>query len=79
MYGFYRVSAAIPDCKVANIDFNHRQIISLVKKSDQINSSLVVFPELSLTGYTCGDLFHQDQLIRDVKVFSQKFLIKQKT
>ena len=78
MYGFYRVSAAIPDCKVANIDFNHRQIISLVKKSDQINSSLVVFPELSLTGYTCGDLFHQDQLIRDVKVFSQKILDKTK-
>jgi NAD+ synthase (glutamine-hydrolysing) len=62
MHGFYRLAAAVPELKVADIDFNARQIIRLTKQADSKNAAVVTFPELSLTGYTCGDLFLQSSL-----------------
>jgi NAD+ synthase (glutamine-hydrolysing) len=58
-----RVCAAIPKVKVANVDYNVEQIIKLVDKAYKQDVDVIVFPELCVTGYTCGDLFHQETLI----------------
>ncbi|MBO4637465.1 MAG: NAD(+) synthase [Clostridiales bacterium] len=61
--GFLRAGAATPEVKVADVDFNVEKIIAMVKEAENNNCSLLVFPELSITGYTCQDLFLQDALI----------------
>ena len=63
--GFLRVGAASPDVKVANCKYNAEKIISALKVADEKECDLLVFPELSITGYTCGDLFLQEQLLKD--------------
>lgn len=63
-YGYFRVAAASPTLSVADCAFNANQIVSMVKKAAEQNVRLLVFPELSLTGYTCGDLFAQQSLYR---------------
>ncbi len=62
-YGFFRVAAATPRVKVADVDFNRERICDLIGKAEEKAASLVVFPELSITGYTCGDLFSQQLLL----------------
>lgn len=61
--GFIKVACATPDIKVADCDFNTEMIIEIIKDTAQKGVKLVVFPELCVTGYTCGDLFLQDKLI----------------
>ena len=61
--GFIRVGAATPNVKVADVDFNCDCIIDAVKEAGAKGCSLLVFPELCITGYTCADLFLQDALI----------------
>lgn len=62
-YGFVRVATAVPKTAVADVEHNVREHLRLF---DPLSlSDLIVFPELSLTGYTCGDLFAQRQLIDD--------------
>ena len=63
MFGFYRVAAAVPEIKVADIDFNTGKIIDLIFEADKESAAVVLFPELSITGYSCADLFHQPLLI----------------
>src|SRR5216683_3623119 len=63
-HGFVRVAAAVPSLKVADCDYNAQQILSLLKRAEAEQVAVVLFPELSLTGYTCGDLFHQSVLQR---------------
>lgn len=63
MFGFYRIAAAVPEMRVADFKYNSDVIVSLVKEADENNVALTVFPELSITGYTCADLFHQSVLI----------------
>lgn len=63
--GYLRVGAASPDVKIANCKFNAEQIINAVKSAEEKECDLLVFPELSITGYTCGDLFLQNKLIKD--------------
>ncbi|MDE5721265.1 MAG: NAD(+) synthase [Clostridia bacterium] len=62
-YGFVKVCAATPEIKVADVEFNTKQIIKAIKESAKNGSQLTVFPELCLCGYTCGDLFNQTALI----------------
>ena len=57
--GFIRVASATPKTRVTDIEYNRDQIIRLIKDAASSDCSLIVFPELSITGYTCGDLFHQ--------------------
>lgn len=62
-YGFVKAAAVTPDVKVADCKFNTDEII---KKIDEINNqqvSIMVFPELCITGYTCSDLFLQKPLL----------------
>ncbi len=65
--GFIRVAAATPDLKVADPVYNRERIEDMIGQAEEKNVQVLVFPELSLTGYTCGDLFLQDALIRSAK------------
>ena len=62
-YGFIKVAAATPRLKVADVSFNADNIIMECKRQYERGVQLLVFPELSLCGYTCGDLFLQKALI----------------
>lgn len=61
--GFIRVAAATPDIKVADPVYNEAQVWNMIEEGEKNGVKLMVFPELCLTGYTCGDLFHQDILV----------------
>lgn len=61
-YGFTRVAAAVPAVKVANTRYNTEEICRLTSEAFDRKVSLVVFPELSVTGSTCGSLFAQSTL-----------------
>lgn len=63
-YGFIKVAAAIPALKVADCAYNAQEMEKLIRQAAGAGVRVVVFPELSLTGYTCGDLFLQPALIR---------------
>ncbi len=62
--GFIRVAAATPDIKVADCRYNGDKTIELIEDAVKKDVKVVVFPELGITGYTCGDLFFQDTLLR---------------
>lgn len=64
-YGFVRVAAAVPRLKVADCRYNASNIVSMIKNADEAGVQIVVFPELSISGYTCGDLFHQHALLHE--------------
>src|SRR5260370_29042427 len=63
-HGLVRVAAAVPSLRVADCDYNAQSILALLKRAEAEQVSVVVFPELSLTGYTCADLFQQTVLQR---------------
>ena len=63
-FGFIRAAAAVPTVKVADLQHNTKEICELAGKAFSNEASIVVFPELCITGYTCGDLFTQNLLIR---------------
>ena len=61
--GFVKIAAATPDLRVADCAYNASEIVKLAKQAAAKGAHLVVFPELCLTGYTCGDLFLQRTLL----------------
>ena len=63
-HGFVRVATATPVLRVADCAFNADRIISLLGQAEEASVAIVVFPELSVTGYTCGDLFLSTTLQR---------------
>ena len=63
-YGFIRTAAAVPAVRVADVTYNVAEICRLLGEAFEKEVSLVAFPELSLTGYSCGDLFGQSLLIK---------------
>ena len=65
--GFVKVSCASPDVKVADCIYNADQIIAMISDAHKQNVKIICFPELSITGYTCGDLFLQDALLNAAK------------
>jgi len=66
-HGFITVATAIPAVKVANIDYNATQICKQINEAESRGAEIIVFPELSLTGYTCQDLFTQQLLIEQAE------------
>ena len=60
--GFVKVAAASPDLRVADPAYNAGEIVDLIRRADDLGVKILVFPELSITGYTCGDLFFQKSL-----------------
>jgi len=61
-HGFVRVAAAIPDLQVANCPYNVAKIIELSRQAYREQVQVICFPELSITAYTCADLFSQAYL-----------------
>lgn len=61
--GFIRVASATPKIKVADVSYNRDAVLKDIEEADKQGVKLIVFPELVLTSYTCGDLFHQTVLI----------------
>ena len=62
-FGFYKVGCGVPRIKVANPAYNAGEIVKLMAQAKEAGCSLLVTPELSLTGATCGDLFYQRSLL----------------
>lgn len=65
--GFIKIASAIPAVKVANCQYNIEQIESMVKSADKEGIEIIVFPELSVTGYSCQDLFRQRLLLEEAE------------
>ena len=63
-FGFMKIACAVPELRVADVPFNCRKIRETVEMASQNGANLLLFPELSLCGYTCADLFFQDALLR---------------
>ena len=61
--GYVRVAAAVPAVRVADCEFNSRHIVDMFAKAAKQGVEIIVFPELCVTGYTCGDLFEQSLLL----------------
>ena len=66
-YGFVKVAAAVPHVKVADCKFNVEKIESLITVAEGKGVQIIIFPEMSITGYTCGDLFGQQLLLEEGK------------
>ncbi len=62
-YGYITVASAIPSVRVADTDYNAGQILQMSREAVGQNAEIIVFPELSITGYSCQDLFFQDTLL----------------
>lgn len=73
-YGFVRVGVGIPLVKVADPQANVEEIMQLVLQSVNQGVEILLTPELSLTGYTCQDLFHQQMLIDEAEVALLKLM-----
>jgi len=75
MYGYYRVAAAVNHTTVANPQKNAEEIVALIKEAHRKEVSVVVFPELTLTGYTASDLFGNQTLL-DAQDEALKYILK---
>lgn len=65
--GFIKVAVATPEVRVANCQYNVEQIVALIKEAEEKKVKILVFPELCITGYTCGDLFLQELLLEQAE------------
>ena len=77
-YGFIRVGAGIPTVEVANCKYNIDRIYEIIQEANQNGIMVLTFPELSVTGYTCGDLFLQQELIDSAETAVAELLEKTK-
>ena len=75
-YGFVKVAAAIPKTKVADCIYNTIEIEKLIREAGQKHIEIIVFPELCITSYTCGDLFTQQLLIKSAEKALKKLIDK---
>src|SRR5262249_33436488 len=66
-HGFVRVAAAVPAMRVGDCAFNAGRIVDLFARAEDLGVTVIVFPELSITGYTCGDLFSQVTLLHGAR------------
>ncbi len=66
-YGFVKVASAIPQVKVADCTHNSKEITSMIFQAEKAHVELLVFPELCITGCTCGELFKQRTLLDNAK------------
>ena len=67
MYDYIRIACAVPEIALGDPVKNADAIIRLMEQADQKGADLVLFPELCLTGVSCGDLFFWDDLWREVR------------
>ena len=67
MFGFYRIASCVPVVWVADPAFNAEQILALAERAAADQASVLVFPELAVSSYSCGDLFHNGTLLKAVE------------
>jgi NAD+ synthase (glutamine-hydrolysing) len=66
-YGFVRAAVVSPALRVADVEFNVGEMIAAMQRAAAAGASLVLFPELGVTGYTCADLFYQSLLLEKAR------------
>ncbi|MBQ0068217.1 MAG: NAD(+) synthase, partial [Bacteroidales bacterium] len=66
-YGYARVAAAVPALNVADIEGNVQSIKASINEAIEQKAQLIVFPEMSITGYTCADLFGNETLLNEAE------------
>ena len=74
MLDYIRIACAVPEVKVGNVRKNTEDICRYMEQADEKNVDLLLFPELAMTGYTCGDLFYQERLHNVVEEGLQSIL-----
>ena len=74
MLDYIRIACAVPAVKVGDVKKNTEDICAYMEKADGQNVDIVLFPELAMTGYSCGDLFYQDTLHNAVEDGLKKIL-----
>ena len=67
-YGFVKVAAAVPRVKVADCKFNSERLEGLITIAEGKGVQILTFPEMCITGYTCGDLFAQQLLLEQAEM-----------
>lgn len=72
--GFIKVAAVSPKGKVADVEYNQKKICEKLDEVSKEHAKIVVFPELCITGYTCGDLFFQETLLQKAKEALQEII-----
>ena len=65
--GFIRVAAVTPKIRVADPMYNRDRIMEKITEAEKKRAVVTVFPELCITGYTCGDLFLMEPLLQEAK------------
>lgn len=73
-YGFVKVAAAVPQVTVADCRLNAKRIESLIAIAEGKGVQIIIFPEMSVTGYTCGDLFGQQILLEEAEMALMQIL-----
>ena len=74
-HGFIKVAAVTPNIKVADVEHNLKEICRLIDETVENGAKIIAFPELCLTGYTCGDLFSQEILLAKSKEALKKIVL----
>ena len=72
MFGFYRIAACVPVVRVADPAFNAEQILNVARQAASEHSSVLLFPELAVSAYSCGDLFHNGTLLDGVEQAAER-------
>ena len=76
MEGFYRIAAASPRLHLGDPAANAKELVRLAKDAAKDGVAAIVFPELCLTGYTCGDMFFRDELLAAASAAAETFAAK---
>ena len=71
---FIKVASACPKTRVSDVDYNIENILTCIKEADEKGCKFIVFPELCVTSYTCGDLFLQEYLLNKASEGIEKLL-----
>jgi len=74
MLDYIRIGCAVPDIKPGDVKKNAEEICVWMEKADAKNVDILLFPELTVTGYTCGDLFYQDALLNTAELYFRRIL-----
>ena len=70
-YGYFKVAAAVPSVRVADCQYNAEHIVAMMRRAADRGVRVVVFPELSITGASCGDLLRQPMLLSAAELHEQ--------
>ncbi|MBR5241206.1 MAG: NAD(+) synthase, partial [Muribaculaceae bacterium] len=73
-YGFIKVAASTPLLKVADTEYNSDRIIEVIKSANEQGVKIVVFPELSITSASCGDMFAKNTLLSAARASLKKII-----